>query len=177
MRDNTLRAAPFFTRAAAYVLDRLLLAAVLFVPRLTLSLHGAGGDPLARAVFFTFSWQDILLWALGAAYFVVLTALGGATLGKKALGITVVDKNGEKPGFVTVLCRETFGRYLSSLMCIGYILFLVDPEHGTLHDRICDTMVVYAPPKTERPAPAKAKRVDVPALPAGSGDDWYAPNR
>lgn len=178
MADKTLRAAPFFPRAAAYLLDRLILGAVLFVPRLTAGFQRLGSDALSRAVLFRYSWWDIALWAVGAAYFVLLTALTGSTLGKKAMGLTVVTRDGGKPDLLTVINRETWGRYLSSLLCIGYLLCAMDPEQGALHDRICDTRVVYAPTKRaaaaapRRPAPAVP---GAPALPAG--DDWYAPNR
>ena len=184
MRDNTLRAAPFFPRAAAWLLDRLILGVLLFVPRLTVLFGKMETASLSRAFLFRYTVGDIVLWALAAAYFVVLTAVGGATLGKKAMGLKVVTLDGEKPSFLTVLSRETWGRYLSSILCIGYILCLADPEQGTLHDRICDTRVVYAPPK-ERPsrtpkarsaAPAsETPASDVPALTDGA--DWYAPNR
>ena len=177
MRDKELRSAPFFPRAAAWLLDRLILGVVLFVPRLAVAMRAMSADTLGRAVLFTFSWGDIVLWALAAAYFVALTALCGATPGKKAMGLTVVTKEGEKPSFLTVLHRETWARYLSSILCIGYFLCLADPENGALHDRICDTRVVYAPPKERRvPAAGAAYRpVSVPQLPGS--DDWYAPNR
>lgn len=181
MQDKKLYPARFFPRAAAYLLDRLIVGAVLFLPRLISYFQSWGTDALSRAVLFRFSAADILWWALGCAYFIILTAATGATLGKRAMGLRVVTKTGEKPGWITVLCRETFGRYLSSLLYIGYFLCLVDPAQGALHDRICDTMVVtapqpeprsYAPPAARVPGPAP--RGDSPALPAG--DDWYAPN-
>ena len=156
MRDNALRTAPFFTRAAAYLLDRLILGAVLLIPRTVSWAQSVGSDALSRAVLFRFTWADI-------------------TPGKKAMGLTVVGQTGERPDFLTVLWRETWARYLSSLLCIGYILCAVEPEKGALHDRILDTRVVYAPPK-ERRAPAPVRRPVTPALPAGDAD-WYAPNR
>ena len=182
MGDKTLRAAPFFPRLTAYLLDRLILGAVLFVPRIVSAFRDMGGSALSRAVLFRFTWSDIVFWALGAAYFVVFTAFVGATPGKKAMGLMVVNEAGERPDFVTVLWRETWARYLSSILCIGYILCAVEPEKGALHDRILGTRVVYAPPK-ERTAPAPAYRpapvrqgTSAPALPAGGNDDWYAPN-
>ena len=177
MQDKTLRAAPFFPRLTAYLMDRLILWAVLFVPRIVSWAQNAGSDALGRAVLFRFTWADIVFWALGAAYFTALTFLTGSTLGKKAMGLTVVNEAGERPDFLTVLWRETWGRYLSSLLCIGYILCAVEPEKGTLHDRILGTRVVYAPPR-ERPAPAPVRQpvTSVPALPGGELD-WYAPNR
>ena len=187
MRDDTLRAVPFFPRAAAYLLDRLILALVMFIPRLVVLFRSMGTEALRRAVLFRFSAADIVLWVLAAAYFVLTTALTGATPGKRAMGLTVVTREGEKPDFLTVLNRETWARYLSSILCIGYILCLADPVNGTLHDRICDTRVVYAPPKERqfsapptRPVSAPpARPVSAPALPpsAEGGLDWYAPNR
>lgn len=173
MGDKTLRAAPFFPRLTAYLIDRLILGAALFIPRLVNAFRSSG-----QAVLFRFTWADIVFWAVGAAYFTALTYLTGATLGKKAMGLTVVNEAGERPDFLTVLWRETWARYLSSLLCIGYILCAAEPERGALHDRILGTRVVYAPPK-ERTAPVRRSPVPVPApaLPAGGNDDWYAPNR
>ena len=174
--DNALRTAPFFPRAAAWLLDRLILGIVLLGPRLALAVGTLGDRGLSRAVLFRFSWMDVILWALCAGYFVLLTALTGSTLGKKAMGLTVVTREGERPPFLTVLWRETFARYLSSILCIGYLLCLLDPENGALHDRICDTRVVYAPERPIRRPVAVPKAT--PALrPVTESDDWYAPNR
>lgn len=182
MRDNTLRAAPFFPRAAAYLLDRLIIGAALLLPRLIVFFRSLGNDSLSRAVLFRFTAADILWWVLSVTYFVLLTASTGATLGKRAMGLTVVTKDGGRPSFIILLCRETFGRYLSSLLCIGYLLCLADPEQGALHDRICDTRVVYAPRRECRPVGGSAGRGPhtVPYPPTvllPGGDDWYAPNR
>lgn len=181
MEDETLCPARFFPRAAAYLLDRLIVGAALFLPRLVSFFHNWGSGILDRAVFFQYSAGDILWWALGAAYFIVCTACTGTTPGKRAMGLMVVTKTGEKPDWLTAICRETFGRYLSSLLGIGYLLCLADPERGALHDRICDTMVVTAPKRTSRPGGADTRNSapgggtgPVPAR--GLGDDWYAPN-
>ena len=86
----------------------------------------------------------------------------------------MVTLSGERPAFVTVLCRETFGRFLSGILCIGYFLAVADPEHGTLHDRICDTRVAYAPEKTAAPYTVQL----LPLNPVEDPErDWYAPYR
>ena len=176
MRDDALRAAPFFPRAAAYLLDRLILGALLLLPRLIVTFRSMGSDALSRAVLFRYTWADILFWALGAVYFLLFTAMAGATPGKKAMGLTVVNELGERPDRMTLLCRETWARYLSSLLCIGYILCALDPERGALHDRICGTRVVYAPRREARPAPTVRSAPPAAPLPALPADDWYAPN-
>ena len=172
-----MRAAGFFPRLAAWLLDRLILGAVLLLPRLYLLADRFGVDALSGAVLFRYRLSDIVLWTLGALYFILFTAFSGATPGKKAMGLTVVAKEGGRPDFMTVVSRETFARYLSSILCLGYLLCAVDPESGALHDRICDTRVVYAPEKApaRKTEPRRAASPSVPALPGTA--DWYAPNR
>ena len=75
MRDNTLRAAPFFPRAAAWLLDRLILGVLLFVPRITVLYGKMGTESLSRAFLFRYTLGDVVLWVLAAAYFVILTAV------------------------------------------------------------------------------------------------------
>ena len=174
MRETELKPARFWPRLCAWLLDRLLLGAVLFLPRLGILIRSVGSSALERAVLFRFSWGDILCWLLVTAYFTALTAVSGATLGKKAMGLRVVTKTGEKPSFIMVLCRESFARYLSGILLIGYLLFLADPQGGTLHDRICDTMVVDADALPEKPKPVSLRALNPVKDPVA---DWYEPYR
>ena len=50
MEDKSLRAAGFFPRLAAYILDRLILGVLLFVPRVYALATRLGSDALSRAV-------------------------------------------------------------------------------------------------------------------------------
>ena len=165
-----MRAARFWPRAAAFLLDRVMLWIALLVIRIPALFSGGA---MTRDVLFRFSWLDILCWVLVTAYFVLLTALTGSTLGKKAMGLRVVTKEGGKVPFLTVLWRESFARYLSGILFIGYLLCAADPENGTLHDRICDTRVVVAAEQPVRTAGAL-----LPVNPVGDPlRDWYAPYR
>ena len=169
--------AGFWPRLAAYIMDRLLLFLVLLLVRVP-ALFSSGGF-YSRAVFFSFTGMDILRWVLISLYFVILTALGGATLGKRALGLRVVStETGEKPPFLRILLRETVGRYLSGILYVGYFLVAVDSEKRGLHDRICDTLVVYAqrPVKDITPPPPPQRVLTV--VPVDDPvKDWYAPYR
>lgn len=169
--DCELNAAGFWPRAAAFVLDRALLWAALLAVRLPLWIASLFGGWTSRAVLFQFDWKDILCWALSAAYFVALTACCGATLGKKAMRLRVVTPAGERPKFFSVLYRETVGRYLSGILCIGYIMAAADPQKRALHDLLCDTRVVYddgGPRRRRKPAVVP---VTDPVK------DWYLPYR
>lgn len=167
--------AGFWVRLAAYALDRLLLWVALLIVYIPALFSSAGF--YNRTVFFTFTAMDILCWVLISLYFVILTAFGGATLGKKAMGLQVVRaEDGGKLPFWSVLYRETVGRYLSGILCIGYLLIAVDGEKRSLHDRICDTLVVYAQRPAANPTPPPQRTLTV--VPVDDPvKDWYAPYR
>ena len=179
--DIELAAAGFFPRLGAYLLDRLIAGTgVLLLVRLPLMIASFSTDFFTREVFFRYNLRQIVCWLAVSAYFTVFTARSGATPGKRAFGMRVIKEDGTPLSFVTALYRETVGRYLSSLLCIGYLLILGDADHRSLHDHICDTLVVFSDARRERPvrrAPAQKKAAPVPTLPTGAADNWYSPNR
>ena len=80
---------------------------------------------------------------IAIAYEVVFVGRFGATLGKMACGIKIVTPEG---GQITYL--RAFGRYFAKILSaftlyIGYIIAGFDSEKRALHDRICNTRVVY----------------------------------
>ena len=77
-----------------------------------------------------------------AAYFILLTYFSHSTPGKMLFRLEVVTKSGEWT-FLNIVYRETVGRFLSSLLCIGYLAVLVQGEKQGFHDMLCDTYVVY----------------------------------
>lgn len=83
------------------------------------------------------------MYLISSAYFIAFTYLSGATLGKRLFHLKVIDKGGEKLTFLNVIYRETIGRFLSGLLCLGYLLIAVDTEKRGLHDVLCDTRVIY----------------------------------
>ena len=75
----------------------------------------------------------------------------GATLGKMACGLKVVRSDGRNLGW-----GVSFGRYfmynvvISAIPLVNWILLLttaimagVDEQRRGLHDRVCDTRVIY----------------------------------
>jgi len=83
-----------------------------------------------------------IFYGVRFGYFVILTAIGGQTLGKMALGIRVVNMDSEAPGFGRALLRETLGRLLSNLFCgLGTFWMLWDGKQQTWHDKISGTIV------------------------------------
>jgi uncharacterized RDD family membrane protein YckC len=65
-----------------------------------------------------------------------------ATVGKMAMGIVVVDLNGNKISF-----GKAIGRYFSKIVSaiilgIGYFMAFFDDKKRTLHDKMVGTLVI-----------------------------------
>ncbi len=133
----------FIRRFFAFLIDLL----VLLLPRMIFAFSslasGAAGGALTQTVFFDFSALDILWYLVVSAYFILMTKCCGATLGKRVLRIKVVRGDGEPLDWLSVIYRETIGRYLNSLLCVGYLVLAADREHRGFHDLLADTRVVY----------------------------------
>jgi uncharacterized RDD family membrane protein YckC len=120
--------AGFWQRFAAAFIDGILLGIVNIVLRATLGV--AAGEGLGLLV--------------GLGYFGYLEGSpSGQTIGKRALGIRVVDFNTGGPiGFGRALLRYV-ARFLSAIaIFLGYFWMLWDKEKQTWHDKIAGDVVV-----------------------------------
>jgi uncharacterized RDD family membrane protein YckC len=89
---------------------------------------------------------------LGAAYFVYMEGgASGQTIGKRVMGIRVMDQHtGDPIGYVRAFVRY-IGRIVSAVFIyIGYLWMLWDPEKQCWHDKFASDVVapvaVYPPP-------------------------------
>lgn len=130
--------AGFFVRLAAFGIDCLLVGAALLPVRGVLSLV-----PYVAAPFWLgISAMDIIAYILTSLYFVLMLKYGGATVGKRLFKLKVQKTEGEL-SWLDVIYRETVGKYLSSLLAVGYLMIGFSKDKRGLHDRLCDTEVVY----------------------------------
>lgn len=98
---------------------------------------------------FIFTWGYLGYlggsWLIGAAYFILLE--GGswhATLGKRAMGIIVVDASGQGISYGTAALRY-IGKIISSaIIGIGYLMAAFSDTCQALHDKIANTYVIEA---------------------------------
>ena len=132
-----LRAAGALPRAQAWMVDMLLRMGVLVLAMIPLSLFGMGGNGLAMLLLFALTW----------AYSVVCEVwLGGQTLGKRALGLRVVNADGTPvtwlPSVVRNLLRVV--DVLPGVYGVGLVSTLIDPYARRLGDIVAGTMVVHA---------------------------------
>jgi uncharacterized RDD family membrane protein YckC len=119
--------AGFWRRLAALLVDSVIVGAAIVVLALVLGPIGAIVGVLASY-----------------AYYIVMEGMpAGQTLGKKALGIRIVDANTGKPiGYGRAAIRN-LARILSGwALGIGYLWMLWDREKQTWHDKLASSHVV-----------------------------------
>ncbi len=149
----------FWIRFLARVIDGILLGVINGMVRLPLMLmfgigtmgrmrglgRGAGaGLVFVPAMMGMLGLSMLLGIALGAAYEVYFLSAHGATPGKMALGLRVIRADGGPISPMLALGRH-FAMWISAfILMIGYIMAAFDPEKRALHDRICETRVIYS---------------------------------
>ena len=123
--DRARRSSP---ASAPRSIDGVLLTVVNVILRAAIGQNAAGAISLA----------------IGIAYFGFLEGSNsGQTIGKRALGIRVIDyRTGGPLGFGRAVLRY-FARFLSALPCLlGYFWMLWDKERQTWHDKLISDVVV-----------------------------------
>lgn len=82
-------------------------------------------------------------YAVAIAYEVFFLHYRGATLGKLALGLKVIRSNGDSLGWGISAGRYFMHLVSGLILFIGFFMAGFDGEKRALHDRVCDTRVVY----------------------------------
>jgi uncharacterized RDD family membrane protein YckC len=147
--------AGFWIRFAAFLIDGILVGIVGFIITLPLTFLGIGSavainqnDPAsAMAALPTIIAAQglgfVIRLALFIAYEAYFLSKRGATLGKVALGLKVIRTDGG-PISLGLAVGRSFGYMLSGfILYIGFIMAGFDPQKRALHDRLCNTYVIY----------------------------------
>jgi uncharacterized RDD family membrane protein YckC len=152
------RYAGFWIRFLARIIDGIILGVINAIVRLPLmlmfgigsmSMRGLGRDSGAGLIFAPamigmLGISMLIGLALGVAYEVYFLSSNGATPGKMALGLRVIRADGGTISPMLALGRH-FAMWVSTfILMIGYIMAGFDPEKRALHDRICETRVIYS---------------------------------
>jgi uncharacterized RDD family membrane protein YckC len=148
----------FWIRFSARFIDGLiftvpiLIVAAVLLPNLIRAARQAGPasapNPFAAFGFVTFLLVGFLA---GGCYEILMLKYRSATLGKMACGLKVIRSDGS-----TLSWGVCFGRFFmwnivtsgipyinAVLMPVSAIMLVVDNEKRALHDRVCDTRVIY----------------------------------
>ncbi len=142
-----LKYAGFWIRFAAKFIDGLIIGLplmiiyfILIFPAATRA-RAAGTPPDLGALP---GLLQLFFVAVGLVYQVFFLGKYGATPGKMACKIKVVNSDGGKISYGRAAGRY-FAELLSGIICdIGYIIAAFDnPQKRALHDHICNTRVIY----------------------------------
>ena len=143
-----LRYASFETRLVAFVLDVIVLFSVLAlffaVAFLQVLLRSDFGDvdPPDSAFYLAAIILLIYFFLFFPLYFLALWVWRGQTVGKMAMAIKVVRRDGHPLGVGTALLRLVGYLFSTLLLFAGFLMIAFDPQRRALHDRLADTLVV-----------------------------------
>lgn len=133
-----LPGAGFWRRLAAYLIDGLVLGAVTAFIAILLNL--ATGGMVGASV-------QLLSFVLAFVYFAGLESSSWqATLGKRALGMQVVDDQEQALSFLHALGRYVAAALNWLTLGIGYALVGIRDDKRGLHDLLAKTRVVIEDP-------------------------------
>jgi uncharacterized RDD family membrane protein YckC len=145
IQTGELKYATITSRFAAGFLDGLILGGINIGISFLAGLNAArtAGAPNSGLVALQFILMGINI-AIGVSYEGIMVGKYGATLGKMACKIKVVTAEGGRVSYARAFGRY-FAKMLSAFMCmIGYLIAVFDkPQRRALHDRICNTRVVF----------------------------------
>ena len=123
-------------RFVAVVLDMVILFGIGYLIALAVGATSESG--------FNLEGGPAFVWVVvSALYYIILEGTIGATLGKKALGIRVVEEDGTRCHMRASIVRNVF-RIVDGLFVylVGAILIWRSPKKQRLGDRLAHTLVV-----------------------------------
>jgi uncharacterized RDD family membrane protein YckC len=131
-----LRAAGMMPRAAAWAVDFAVRMAAVWMLAIALAVLGDTGMGLYMLVLFALFWLYPVL-------FEVLR--DGQTIGKKALGLRVVNANGTPVTWMASIVRNLLRTVDMLPFCYGFgmVAGLIDSHSRRLGDMVAGTLVVH----------------------------------
>jgi uncharacterized RDD family membrane protein YckC len=150
----------FWIRFGARFIDGLifmvpiLIVAAVFIPNLMRAAKQAGNQAsVPNPAFAAFGFMTVFVVGFLAAgcYEILMLKYRSATLGKMACGLKVTRSDGRALSWGVCFGRFFMWNIVTSgipylnfvLMLISSIMLGVDNEKRALHDRVCDTRVIY----------------------------------
>jgi uncharacterized RDD family membrane protein YckC len=137
---GALNYASFGIRFGAKFLDGIILAIPVYTLIFAIQGFHRGAQPsISRTIT-----NQLIGIGFGLSYYTFFVGKFGATPGKMAAKLLIVNPDGSKVSYAKALGRYFAAEYISGCftLCIGYLMVLWDDERRALHDRICSTRVI-----------------------------------
>ncbi len=148
------RYAGFVTRLVAFVIDRAIVAIIVFIAVWAIEWLMNAFEINVRLLAEGERWQIPLVLGAGIylgvrlIYDIGFWLLAGQTPGKRVLGVRIVRTDGKRLNLWNAL-RRVIGYIVSSILFLGYLWILFDNRRQGFHDKLAGTMVVYSWPEDE----------------------------
>ena len=158
-QSSTIQHAGFWIRLVAILLDVFVVLFIFLIISFPLSRLGFYGEKNKTGpLSFEFNQKEttingeqspssnlanVILITIVLTYGIGTTILMGQSLGKKTLGIKIVDKNGNKPKLLTAIIRSVVKIFISTIILFfGFLLAAFDGNKQALHDKAASTHVI-----------------------------------
>ncbi len=136
----------FWIRVVAYIIDGIILNIAFGVVGAILGISLIPADPAtmdpAEAMSQMGTFQAVAVVGSWLYFALMESSARGATIGKMALGLRVVDEQGQRISFLRATGRF-FAKFVSALiLLIGYLMVAFTDRKRGLHDIMAGTLVV-----------------------------------
>jgi len=148
------RYAGFVTRLFAYMIDALIVTAILATTTAVTGFileYANVGQLTERIVNLGILVFGVIFYL---CYYVGFWLLAGQTPGKRVMGVRIVRTDGGRLTFGNAV-RRLVGYWLSTVAFLGYLWILADNRRQGWHDKLAGTMVIYAWPEVETATPIR----------------------
>ena len=144
--------AGFVTRMIGFIVDRLILSAILALLALTVNLvldmfpinEWLGLGEVSSLIVIVIAVG--LNLSITLLYDVCFWMLAGQTPGKSLLGVRIVTVDGGRVRFWPGV-RRWLGYFVSAILFLGFLWVLVDNRRQGFHDKLAGTVVIYSWPE------------------------------
>lgn len=131
--------AGFWTRFFALLVDGIIVGIPVAIVLAVLGIEATNDNGGTN-----FGYQVLTFILMSPYFFLLEGSEKGQTIGKRILGIQVVDEATLQPGIGTgKAAARYFSKFLSNILCgLGYLWMLWDDQKQTWHDKLGKTKVV-----------------------------------
>ena len=141
---NQPRTAGVWRRLVASFYDLLLLVAVWMLVTLIVIVF-RGGEAISPGALP----YQLLLFVIGAAFYISSWLRGGQTLGMRAWRIRLEKRSGAAIDLRTGLLRFASGLLTIASCGVGLVWLWIDRDGLTWHDRLAGTRVIVLPARPD----------------------------